>query len=281
MTWRRQLVFSTLKKFTGFQRILNRLLSVRRQLDWQIHQARQTHEQLTDFFELLRPVSLDRNDLARFGSVSDGGYIIYSKTLKDLHVISLGVGDNVSFDFEVAKFAKSITLYDHTVQRLPLEIPNSIFFQKKVVAKVIDKTHEVRLKELLEAYTHEDKVLLKMDIEGHEWEILESLDWEEYPQVTQMVIEFHGILHKAKNFEASGMLTLLKQLRKHFEVINFHPNNYGDFEVFINVPIPDVFEVTLIRSNEINFIPITSKVENLNSPNNPISPDIYFPFNVV
>jgi hypothetical protein len=263
----------------GFQRILNRLSSVRRQLDWQTHKDTHTHEQLSDFFNLLRPISLDRNDLARFGSDSDGGYVIESKTLKGAHVISLGVGDNISFDLAVAKVAKTITLYDHTIQKLPSEIPNAIFVPKKVVANVMDRNHEVSLEELLDVYTYEDKVLLKIDIEGYEWEILSSIDWRKYPQVIQIVIEFHGILQKSKNFQTFEMVALLKKLRANFEVINFHPNNYGDFEVFLNIPVPDVVEVTLIRKDKLRFSPTNTNGNVINSPNNPDEPEIYFPLN--
>lgn len=250
---------------------------MRKELDWQNHQKLGTSSMLNDMLTLLNPSQHLKNGLQRYGSKQDGGYVVHHNLALGSHLISLGVGDNISFDSDLAQIVRSITLCDFSIDELPVKIPNAQLIRKKVVAKVMDKSKEIALEELLDGLPRDENVLIKMDIEGYEWEILANFDWSQFPQVNQLVIEFHGLLQKAKTFQSLSMLQVVEGLTKTFQVVNFHANNYGDFECFLNIPLPDVIEVTLVRREVSTSESPATFMTRLNYPNNPFAPEILFP----
>ena len=280
MSWRRSLISYSMRKSNTLDNLMRRLMSVRRELDWQNHRELGTNTTLSRLLEALRPEPGFSVDLERYGAKNDGGYVIHSHLARNSHLLSLGVGDNVTFDKDLVGIVKTVTLCDFSIAELPVEIPNARFIRKKVVPRVIDSSSEVTLSGLLDELPEIEAVTLKMDIEGYEWEILTDFNWAGYPQIHQLIVEFHGILQQAKEFQATKMLECLMSLKSYFVVVNFHPNNYGDFECFLNVPIPDVIELTLIRRSLVTINSNSSKglLENHNAPNNPVAPEIYFPF---
>lgn len=278
MTWRRGLVLYGLKKSQNLNNYLYRLEQLSRQIDWQKHRNLGTYSSLCELFQLLRPVQVYEGELKRFGESMDGGYLVYERAAFGSHLLSIGVGDNTSFDLDISKIVKTITLCDFSVEDLPVPIPNSTLIRKKVVSRVQSSLKEISFSELLNCYPSNESLLVKVDIEGDEWEIFSEIDWSQHPNVIQLVVEFHGLLQKAKNGQLDLMLYVVKSLRQSFSVVNFHPNNYGQFEIFLNVPVPDVIEITFVKTALIDASKKSDTRHSLNAPNNPFMPEIQIPF---
>lgn len=274
MSLRRSLMLYLLKESQTLNNFLARCLSLRNDRDLNIHRDLYTHLILLDLLTLLTPSKNSGGNYFRCGANHDGGYVIDRNIALNSHVISLGVGDNISFDYQISSIARTVTLCDFSIDSLPFEIPKSSFLKKKVVKSVSNEREEITLAQLLKNLPQGEKVIIKMDIEGSEWEVLDNFDWREYPLVCQLVIEFHGLLDRAKNFDAPKMLEVIQNLTNEFVVVNFHPNNYGDFECFLNIPIPDVVELTLVRKGWITSEFSNLKPSQLNAPNNPNVPEI-------
>ena len=110
-------------------------------------------------------------------------------------VYSIGVGDDVSFDMDLAARGKEIFLFDHTVDQPPLSHPNFHFF-KCAVGGSNDVSHSIdTLEHQIETLGHAGRsdLLLKVDVEGDEFEIFSAISCERLKQFQQIVIEIHWL----------------------------------------------------------------------------------------
>ena len=224
-------------------------------------------------YNFLKPYKVKK--LIRLGRKFDGGYVVCSDTLKKCdNLITLGVGDDISFevDFDKKKHSKIIQLYDYTVSNslflliiikyfrrlitfrtrldnLTYSIANYINFLKfinksnvtlhklKVVKKIKHKI-DVSLKKIF--YNIDtNKNLLKIDIEGSEYEIIDEIV-NYNSKINMLIIEFHWINKNKKLF-----INSIKKLKKNFDIIHLHANNYRSLKN--SEDMFDVIEITMVN----------------------------------
>jgi len=123
-------------------------------------------------------------------------------------------------------------------------------------------------------------LLLKMDIEGSEYETLDSLGPDIFGKFRQIVIEFHFLENIIEEAFFERLLRILEQLNKTHFVLNAHPNNFGDVFLIENLLLPSIMEVTLLRRTDYlvddTFASECETVlDKLNAPCNPKLPDIH------
>jgi hypothetical protein len=234
-----------------------------------------TRTSIEKLMELLEP-NLNHN-LIRLGDQKDGGYVLVDCIRESSCVFSIGVGDNFSFDESISEKVESIIMVDHSVDFSP-KIPNATFMKKKLVARVHNKATEVSLSDLYSTLEDGTPAILKMDIEGSEWDILESADEALLAKFDQLVIEFHGILERAKRDDLDKIITVMQKLIEQFEVVNTHANNYSDYSIFLNFPLVDVIEMTFLRKNLKYSSQSTNNIKHQNFPNNPNKPEIFITY---
>ena len=123
---------------------------------------------------------------------------------------------------------------------------------KHLIKKVVNserKNNEISIKNILK---NQSNLILKIDIEGDEYKILEQIN-KEFFKINLLIIEFHNIhknLNKIKNF--------IKKTK--FKIIHIHGNNYAGTNKNND---PKVVEMTFINSKKFK----TSKNKsNLNYP---------------
>ncbi|EXK83825.1 hypothetical protein FOQG_11984 [Fusarium oxysporum f. sp. raphani 54005] len=149
-------------------------------------------------WDFARPSFFCPHDLERVGSISDGGKIICgmsryekecpgpssdSNKARELIVYSFGVSDDSSFEAELLQRTNArIWGYDGTVDKWAQQVPEFIWsrakFQKAMIGKVSDS--KVRppvfsIQDLMKINGHSYVDLIKMDIEGAEFDALTSL----------------------------------------------------------------------------------------------------------
>ena len=226
-------------------------------------------------YKFLKPFKVKK--LVRLGRKFDGGYLVCSETLKICeNLVTLGVGDDVSFeiDFEKKINSQNIFMYDYTVNnylfikiilkyfrrlltfRTNLDnFINSIknylnflnFINKKNVKleklKIVKKVkfkNDIRLNDIIKKIQN-SKNLLKIDIEGSEYEIIEDIV-KNNTKIKMLIIEFHWINKNKKKF-----INSIKKLKKKFDIVHLHVNNYRPLnssdEIF------DVIEITMVHKN--------------------------------
>jgi hypothetical protein len=208
----------------------------------------------------------------RLGDPGDGGYVIANCIKKNVGVLSLGVGENISFDLSISKYARNIHLYDHTVENLPESIPNSIFFKEGLGNTI--KENFTTLNTAIDRFDTDQDLILKMDIESSEWEILSNIDLIVLSKFSQIIIEFHGLTRVLDDEFFETMMDSFQNLNSTHYLINTHVNNYEPVQIIGGFPLPNVIECTYLRKTEGPLNPIrNSHPHNLNMPNNKKKPE--------
>lgn len=228
------------------------------------------------------------NPLIRVGPKSDRGYVIVDGFNYD-HFLSCGIAGNIRF--EVAFLDKYTHLkcdaFDGTINNFPSHNKNINWIKKNI--GYINSEKITNLKPHIQNYKN---IFLKMDIEGSEFNWIDSMTSEDLNCFSQIVIEIHWPFDKYR-------CKMLKKLNKTHYIVHIHGNNYCDRDIPKHLPsgrtydgtltinhsnyptikIPEVFEITYVRKNL--FLDKLNKIEkkyptSLDSPNNPNAQDIKF-----
>jgi len=215
--------------------------------------------------------------LKRFGNPGDGGYLMLDQFQSNSILISVGIGNDVSFDFDLIDTigARAVLQIDHTIGIEPPRIdPRVIFIPKMMSSK--DSFTSVTLEEMVRKLPADVPLILKMDIEGSEWEVLEATSVDTLSRFDQICIEFHNFHETVKN-GFDSRFNALKKLNLVFDIVHVHANNWGKFELLANRAVPDVFEVTYVNKT---LLPesLSRNLCSLDYPNHPDRPDIRLSF---
>lgn len=245
-------------------------------------------------------------EMVRVGDKEDGGYVIPNH-FKDSRstLISIGLGDNWSFENQGKGifFDKFISV-DHTVSifnilsRLlkrvaskKIKLSTTYYFFKLLInylnTFIIKKNTHVRKKLVIAStkkikneitldecfsMTNGKKILLKIDIEGNEYKIIEDV-YRHREKINLLIIEFHQT--EKMQIEFSNSISMLKEF---FHLVHIHGNN---FDYVSANGIPNVIECTFV--NKSVFKDEYEKIRNLPIPKidypcNPGKPDINLSF---
>jgi hypothetical protein len=232
-----------------------------------------TENYINKIKSLLTPVEFP--DLQRYGGRYDGGYIL-SKRLTDESdtVYSLGVGpvdQCISFDKEMAQNQKTVYLYDGSVNFW--DNRKEFFFKKEFI-------DSQKLEKIVSENNHFEKtnILLKMDIEGAEFETIINSNEDVFKHFNQFTVEVHDILFSSQvedleyikqNSREEMKFAFFEKINKFYNLVHIHGNNYSKT---ISNGICDCLELTYIRKDEFNY-PInvlkkTCPIKELDFPNN-------------
>ncbi|CAE6938920.1 unnamed protein product [Symbiodinium sp. CCMP2456] len=192
-------------------------------------------------------------DFRRFGEHLDGGYLICMDHLAkgDIQAAySMGIDDHDLWSKDVyMTYDVPVFQYDCTVDK-PAQDCDSCSFYKSCLKGEDDGVEDPMNLTLQQVLTKTSKgggpdrsLLMKMDIEGGEWQALGTASDETLRKFRQLVVEFHWLQHEEQHVQFVSTLRRLKKAG--FRVVHLHGNNaapmyeYGDFQ------IPHVLEVTL------------------------------------
>lgn len=263
-------------------------------------QAGQNAIRLADF----RPVACD--GLRRIGNANDGGYVVPMKAVTAAEaLLSFGLSHDWSFEreFRVHNPRVPVHCYDHTVTALSalrysvgqlarfavrrdgrylrnalVWIDYLLFFRgnnlhvrQRIWCDRSDNSATVA--DAFDRLGGKHQVLVKMDIEGSEYRILDDLiSYSE--DIVALVIEFHDVDIRAARFNA-----LVEKLKNVFYLVHIHGNNFGGVTPsgFAKAP-----EITFLNKRFFASPPRPSSLKypvvDLDSPNYPGLPDIELKF---
>jgi hypothetical protein len=179
--------------------------------------------------------------LIRLGKDNDGGYLVGKKTiLKTKFLVSLGIGDDCSFEKDILKLNNKINIYCY--DRFPLsknyfikEIIKSLVVldfhnishllkvrndYKKIFRNNNVKKRLIRYKSLIKIIKENNissETFLKVDIEGAEYRILDEI-LENQKIFTGIILEFHDV-----DFHKEKIKTFINSLK--LDLTHIHVNN--------------------------------------------------------
>jgi hypothetical protein len=216
--------------------------------------------------------------LVRLGRRHDGGYVLAAPLLTGGVAYSFGIGNDASWDLAMAAYGYQIFQYDHTVDRPPESHPNFHFSKLGVGATDNRLDFLSSLEQLIVGNGHdaETNIVLKMDVEGVEWDVFSTMKTGLLDLFSQIVVEFHWLDQLDDDAFYNKVLRSLRALREEFVPIHVHGNNHCDLVTLGGVPVPQLLEVTYVRRGSIRTAPGTRTFPTaLDQPNHADRPDLY------
>lgn len=213
----------------------------------------------------------------RVGGSHDGGYVMANDFYGNHVGYSIGVGPQVFWDQEMANRGLEIFQYDHTVDAVPGE--HSLFrYFKKGIGPDLNDPNLMTLERMLEDNGHieQEHMLLKMDVEGAEWDALDAMRSDIIAKFDQIVVEYHALdlLHDLQFRNRAERV--FRKLSETHRCIHVHGNNFGGYRIIENIPIAPVIEVTYGLIGRFNFDSHREEYPtHLDEPCNPAEPDLY------
>ena len=225
--------------------------------------------------KFLKPYQVNKLNLLRIGPKKDGGYVIDKRIINQTKIlVTCGLNDDWEFEKDYIKYNNQakVLAFDHTidknfwVKRFKKDIiafiklkklkPNKIidifkyidyktFFNNKnihILKKIVSKEKnkkEITINAILKNLKN---VLLKVDIEGNEYQILKEIN-KNSRKLNLLIIEVHKVsknLDKIKKFIKTSKLKL----------IHIHGNNYTGID---NKNMPRVLELTFLNGKKFKL----------------------------
>jgi len=225
-----------------------------------------------ELFPLMAPADPVGLQFERIGRDFDGGYVMVKHDSQSRIAYSLGINRDVSWDVIMAERGYDIFQYDHTIQKLPTEHPRFHWKRKGITGKH-QVTEELTSLEIeFEANGHLDAtdIVLKIDIEGYEWEVFSEMSQRDLSRFSQILVECHSLTKLNGLARFRKMRQSLRNLAETHQVVHVHGNNNSPMAVVGGVPTPQTLELTWLRRDICPFVPCTRLFPTeLDQPNNP------------
>ena len=145
---------------------------------------------------------------------SDGGYVILDSNFGSKFILGYGVDRDLSFENEMTeKYDMKGFVFDHTIQEIPIVSKNIEYFPEGIGSSDVPPlfTLESHVKRFI---PDGESFILKMDVEGCEWDVLKTADLS---RVTQLIIELHDM--------QDAPLEVVAKLNESFYLAHIHGNN--------------------------------------------------------
>jgi hypothetical protein len=201
------------------------------------------------------------NKHRRYGEPNDGGYIMCEDDLTPGQIqgaYSYGINGFDGWGNDVSKALKiPVFEYDCTNRKLPLACPSCdlrfrpecILNHKSNYVNHPERATYGTLSQQMQKNGHhevsEGALLMKIDIEGAEWQIFAEEPAENLKKFREIVVEFHNLDQTDKH---DLYLSAVKNiLDAGFVVYHIHGNNNAGEARFGTKSVPSVLEVTYLR----------------------------------
>lgn len=194
---------------------------------------------------MLRPWDVKGPPKKRYGPASgDGGYVILDSAFGARHVLGYGVDKDVTFENQVTEaWGIHAHVFDHTIDVVPHLGPKVTYVKEGL--GVADVPPLTSLETHVARYVPEGSdYVLKMDIEGAEWAVLETVDLS---RVTQLILEIHDLQEDRSE--------IIEKINKNFVLVHVHGNNcHNQPWVFIDRThkMPRYLECTWVRRDLVS-----------------------------
>jgi methyltransferase FkbM-like protein len=216
-------------------------------------------QSIRSLLELVSPMDVVGGTLVRKGCQNDGGYIMLDSGLRNAVAYSLGIAGDVSWDLDMAALGCQIYQYDHTIEALPVSHPAFHWWRIGIAAQDSPDGSMCTLDTLIQRNGHvgRNDLILKMDIEGAEWDLFETLPESTLRQFSQIVMEMHHFVGAAGHPAAAAYYrkfeAILRKLDATHQVVHVHANNNGALGIIGGTVAYDLLELTYVRRSDHQF----------------------------
>jgi hypothetical protein len=236
------------------------------------------HRTRVALLDELRTVTLDNCTLKRYGSVNDGGYLLCDNLIDGAQAAySYGIDKEDNWGCQVsAKLGVPVHQYDCFTPHRPSCDGGVFVFHDECVgplAGTIDsQPFDTVAGQVARNGDTGKRLLMKIDIEGAEWDALLATPDEVLDRIDQLPMELHGT-------NDVRFLTLLRRLKTKFHLVNLHFNNHSCTPE--SAPLPGAAYQVLWVSKRLGVLdpegPSPAPISPLDAPDSLRLPDCQLP----
>ena len=201
------------------------------------------------FYQFLCPKQVINRTRIPIGGKVDGGYVMLDDFENITIAYSIGIDGNIQFDKALADKGIDVYMYDHTINKT---YRNEKFHWKKIgIGGNSERKNNIQtLQEMMKENGHlkEKNMILKMDVEGAEWNSLDDLSENILQQFKYIVVEYHLYQIMIKK-----IYNVLRKIYKSHQVFYVHCNPFSYVRTFGNNTICDVIEVSYVIRTGYSF----------------------------
>jgi hypothetical protein len=240
----------------------------------------QRQAQRQELFDLVQPIAIGNCQLERFGEAHDGGYLMCGNLLSDVQsAYSYGIAGYDKWGCDVStKHRVPVHQYDCFVTDRPACPDGKTVFHTECVGDVAEtvdgRVFDTIRNQFARNGDSSKRIVLKIDVEGAEWDSLLAVPDETLSQIDQLAAEFHWVQNKDGWIEDDKYLRVVRRLKQFFEVAHIHYNNsacVGGLE-----PFPAWTYEVLFVSKRLAVVDAARKPSGLSplaTPNDPRIPE--------
>ncbi len=215
---------------------------------------------MNGLFSKLIPYDVPEFTKKRLGKDGDGGYVLPLDVLKGVEaVVVFGINDEDSFERDLANYLDPKKVPFHLCDPFvgyTSEGKNDFRFHSLGLGGET-KDKMITWPDFVRRFSLEGKkILLKVDIEGAEWESFASLQASDFQNVVCFIVEFHRLIHDQDIPRQSKTFDLLNSA---FFLNHCHVNNNGLIFNIDSKLYPDVLECTYVNKSLIEKSKLTLK----------------------
>ena len=202
------------------------------------------------FYQFLCPKEVIGYKRILIGYKKDGCYVMLDNFENIKIAYSIGIRDNIQFDKALADRGIDIFMYDHTINNLPYE-NNKFHWKKKGLGGKIERTYNIQtLEDMIRenGHTNEKNMILKIDIEGAEWDSLKDISEDILLKFKYILIEYHF-----SKKDIYFIYTILKKIYKSHQAFYVHCSPFSKPKIYGNNRVCSAFEVSYVIRNGNNF----------------------------
>lgn len=224
----------------------------------------------------LRPMTPTGKAKIRLGDAGDGGYVCLDDFEGLACGFSFGVNDNDTWDLQMAQRGLRVLQFDHTVARAPSSHPLLVFHKTRIAAAPAPGCATLPALIAENTGAGAPDILLKCDIEGDEWDMIDQCPAETLERCAQILIEFHDLDQLAQERFRARAERVFAKIDASFFLAHVHANNCTPLCNVANIALPSTVEMTFVNRARCGARASDELFPTaLDAPNNPSLPDIY------
>jgi len=211
---------------------------------------------------------------------ADGGYVMVDDFEGVDAALSLGIGDDLTWDLEMASKGIHIYQFDHTIDppAAAADQPHLHFYRTGIAGEDDSVRNLKTIGSVLadEMRMHRGDLILKIDIDGYEWDVFAGMPAAVLARFRQICIEIHNPLARpSQRARRARNLAVLRKLHAFFAPVHIHANNAGPVRRFFRLEVPKLLEITYVRRGAHAFVDSTESFPGaLDVPNVASKPEI-------
>ena len=201
-------------------------------------------------YQFLCPKEVKGKNRVLIGEKIDGSYVMLDDFENIKIAYSIGIRELIHFDKALEDRGIDVYMYDHTIDRLPYE--NMKFHWKKIgIGGNYERAYNIQtLQDMMKENGHlnEKNMILKMDIEGAEWNSLKDVSEETLTQFKYILLEYHFFKEDLPSF-----YNTLKKIYKTHQPFYMHCCPFLNTITFGNNRLCQAIEISYIIRTGYQF----------------------------